>query len=54
VLATVMAVGAVTAGLKYPVPHLIVTVVLFVVLVFFAWRSGRYAGATPSRRPGVQ
>jgi uncharacterized membrane protein YphA (DoxX/SURF4 family) len=54
ILATVMAVAAVTAGLKYPVPHLIVTSILFIALVFFAWRSGRYAGAKPARRPGVQ
>jgi uncharacterized membrane protein YphA (DoxX/SURF4 family) len=54
VLATVMAVGAATAGLKQPVPHLIATSILFVLCVFFAWRSGRYGGRTPARRPGVQ
>jgi len=54
ILATVMAVAAVTAGLKYPVPHLIVTSLLFIVCVFYAWRAGRYGGHTPARRPGVQ
>jgi uncharacterized membrane protein YphA (DoxX/SURF4 family) len=54
ILATVMAVAAATAGVHQPIPHLIVTPVLFILCVFFAWRSGRYGGSRPARRPGVQ
>jgi uncharacterized membrane protein YphA (DoxX/SURF4 family) len=53
-LATIMVAAAYFAGRAEPVPHLIVTPILFVLCVFFAWRSGRVPGRTPLRRPGVQ
>ncbi len=54
-LATIMVAAAYFAGRVDPIPHLIVTTVLFVLTVFFAWRSGRTApGRAPARRPGVQ
>ena len=53
-LATIMVAAAYFAGRVEPIPHLIVTGVLFVLTVFFAWRSGRVPGRTPVRRPGVQ
>lgn len=51
-LATIMIAAAYFAGRVDPIPHLIVTSVLFVLTVFFAWRSGRTS--RPARRPGVQ
>lgn len=53
-LATIMVAAAYFAGRAEPIPHLIVTPVLFALCVFFAWRSGRVPGRTPIRRPGVQ
>lgn len=53
-LATIMIAAAYFAGRVDPIPHLIVTSILFVLTVFFAWRSGRVPGRTPARRPGVQ
>ena len=53
-LATLM-VGAVAfAGRTDGGFHLIVPPILFVLCVFYAWRSGRFAGSTPKRQPGVQ
>jgi hypothetical protein len=54
VLATLMVGAMLTAGRIDGRIHLILPPILFAICVFFAWRSGRYPGRTPLRRPGVQ
>jgi len=54
-LLATLAVGAtVTAGRIDGGAYLVVPPLLFVLTVFFAWRSARFPGLTPTRRPGVQ
>jgi len=52
-LATLMVGAVLTAGRVDGGPYLVVPPLLFVLTVFFAWRSARYPGLAP-RRPGVQ
>jgi len=52
--ATMMGGAMATAGRTDGGVHLIVPPILFALCVFFAWRTRRYAGRTPVRRPGVQ
>ncbi len=53
-LATIMVGAMATAGRTDGGVHLIVPPILFALCVFFAWRTRRFAGRTPLRRPGVQ
>jgi putative oxidoreductase len=53
-LATLMVGATLTAGRIDGGPSLIVPPLLFVLTVFFAWRSARFPGLTAKRRPGVQ
>jgi uncharacterized membrane protein YphA (DoxX/SURF4 family) len=53
-LATLMVGATLTAGRIDGGPFLIVPPLLFVLTVFFAWRSARFSGLTAERRPGVQ
>ncbi|HMD02692.1 MAG TPA: DoxX family protein [Candidatus Baltobacteraceae bacterium] len=53
-LATIMIGATLTAGRIEGGAYLVLPPLLFLLLVFFAWRSGRYGGRTPVRRPGVQ
>jgi len=48
-IGAIVTMGRIDGGL-----HLAVPVVLFLATVFFAWRSGRFGGPAPARRPGVQ
>jgi uncharacterized membrane protein YphA (DoxX/SURF4 family) len=54
VLATFMVGEMLTAGRIDGGVHFIVPPILFVVLVFYAWRSGRVSRWSPTRRPGTQ
>ncbi len=53
-LATIMVGAMLTAGRVDGGMHLIVPPILFALLVLYAWRTRRYSGRTPARRPGVQ
>ncbi len=53
-LATIMVGAFFTAGRADGGFNLIVPPILFALCVFYAWRTRRYAGRTPARRPGVQ
>lgn len=53
-LATLMVGVTLTAGRIDGGASLIVPPLLFVLTVFFAWRSARFPGMTAKRRPGVQ
>lgn len=48
-LATLLSAGRLEGGL-----YLIAPALLFLVLLFYSWRSGRFAAPSPSRRPGTQ
>lgn len=52
-LATLMVAATLTAGRIDGGPYLIVPPLLFILTVFFAWRSARFPGLAV-RRPGVQ
>jgi putative oxidoreductase len=54
VLGTIMVGAVVTAGRIDGGMHVIVPALLFFVLVYFAWSTGRFAEPRPPRRPGVQ
>jgi uncharacterized membrane protein YphA (DoxX/SURF4 family) len=54
VLATIVLEIAITGGRVDGGPYLIATPPLFVALVYYAWRSGRYGAWSPKRRPGTQ
>lgn len=53
-LATIMVGAMFTAGRVDGGIHLIVPPILFALCVLYAWRTRRYGGRTPVRRPGVQ
>ena len=53
-LATIMVGTIFTAGRVDGGIHLIVPPILFALCVLYAWRTRRYGGRTPVRRPGVQ
>jgi hypothetical protein len=48
-----MVAATVTGGRVDGGPYLIIPPLLFLLTVFFAWRSSRFPGLAP-RRPGVQ
>jgi uncharacterized membrane protein YphA (DoxX/SURF4 family) len=54
ILSTIMVGAVVTAGRIDGGLHVIVPSLLFFVLVYFAWSTGRFAEPPPPRRPGVQ
>ncbi|HTV73038.1 MAG TPA: DoxX family membrane protein [Candidatus Acidoferrales bacterium] len=54
VLATIMVAMTATAGRVDGGLYLVVPPILFVGLVFYAWRSGRVSTWSPTRRPGTQ
>jgi putative oxidoreductase len=54
VLATILVEIAITGGRVDGGAYMIVPPLLFAALVYYAWRSGRYAGWAPTRRPGTQ
>jgi uncharacterized membrane protein YphA (DoxX/SURF4 family) len=54
VLGTIMVGAVVTAGRIDGGLHVILPSVLFFVLVYFAWSTGRFAEPRPPRPPGVQ
>ena len=54
VLGTIMVGAVVTAGRIDGGVHVILPASLFILLVYFAWSTGRFAEPRPPRRPGVQ
>jgi uncharacterized membrane protein YphA (DoxX/SURF4 family) len=54
VLATIMVGEMATAGRVDGGLYLVVPPMLFALLVFYAWRSGRVSTWSPTRRPGTQ
>jgi putative oxidoreductase len=54
VLGTIMVGAVVTAGRIDGGVHVVLPAVLFFVLVYFAWSTGRFAEPRPPRPPGVQ
>jgi uncharacterized membrane protein YphA (DoxX/SURF4 family) len=54
VLGTIMVGAVVTAGRIEGGAHVIFPALLFFVLVYLAWSTGRFAEPRPPRRPGVQ
>ena len=52
--ASMMIVVTITAGRVDGGIYMIVPPLLFAALAYYAWRSGRYGGWTPTRRPSTQ
>jgi uncharacterized membrane protein YphA (DoxX/SURF4 family) len=53
-LATILVEVTITGGRVEGGAYMIAPPLLFAALVYYAWRSGRYAGWAPTRRPGTQ